>query len=101
MRSAGDGRHEDGLTTGDRWRTRRNLVIFVAAEAGFSLRFLGDVYDLSRAQVRTIVEELRAKTSRERIDESPTIQAARGAFEVLKTSRGLSPYMGRRCTKTG
>jgi hypothetical protein len=86
MPSAPAGRHVDAITFGRRWKLRRDVLIFVAAEAGFSHRWIADVFDLSRARVRQIVRVMRAKSSRGDFSESPWIQAAKAAFERLKSS---------------
>jgi hypothetical protein len=38
-------------TAGQRWRFRRDQVIYAATVLGFSQRFLGDVFDLPRSWV--------------------------------------------------
>ena len=41
-----------------RWRFRRNLVIYAAHRAGFTQRDLADVFDLPQSQISTIVKRL-------------------------------------------
>jgi hypothetical protein len=43
-------------TTKQRWRFRRDLVIYVAARQGLSQRFLADVFDLPRSRIGSIVQ---------------------------------------------
>ena len=47
-------------TVGQRWRFRRNLVIYLAYRHGASQRLLADVFDLPRSRISAIIEELRA-----------------------------------------
>lgn len=48
------------MTVGQRWRFRRDLVITAAHRAGFSQRFLADVFDLPHSRVGAIVAEVEA-----------------------------------------
>jgi hypothetical protein len=45
-------------TPGQRWRFRRNLVIFVAHREGFSKKMLADVFDLPRSRIAEIIKEI-------------------------------------------
>jgi uncharacterized protein (DUF433 family) len=45
-------------SAGQRWRFRRNVVIYVAHQGGLSDRLLADVFDLTTEQVQTILAEL-------------------------------------------
>lgn len=46
------------MTAGQRWRFRRNLVIWVAhRRGGVSQRVLADVFDLARSRVKAILDE--------------------------------------------
>lgn len=44
-------------TPGQRWRFQRNLVIYLAHGQGLSQRFLGEVFDLPRSHIATIVKD--------------------------------------------
>jgi hypothetical protein len=46
-------------TVGQRWRFRRNLVIYVANRQGLSQRLLADVFDLPRSRIAEIISEFR------------------------------------------
>jgi hypothetical protein len=48
------------MTAGQRWRLRRNAVIWVAAEAGLSHRWLAAVFDLPHSRIGSICGEMRA-----------------------------------------
>lgn len=54
-----------GMTPGQKWRYRRNVVICLAHEHGLSQRFLADVFDLPRSRVGAIVDEFKQKYSGE------------------------------------
>jgi hypothetical protein len=43
----------------ERWTFRRNLVIYVARKHGVSDRLLADVFDLTVAQVRAILDDCK------------------------------------------
>lgn len=47
-------------SAGQRWRFRRNLVIFGASQIGFSQRVLADVFDLPHSRIASIIKEFRA-----------------------------------------
>lgn len=47
-------------TVGQRWRFRRNLVLYIASQQGVSQRMLADVFDLPRSSVYDILREMRA-----------------------------------------
>jgi hypothetical protein len=50
-----------GATAGQRWRFRRNLVIYLAHRRnGLSQRLLADVFDLPRSRIAAIVREFDA-----------------------------------------
>jgi hypothetical protein len=42
---------------GQRWRFRRNVVIYVAARGGLPHQYLSDVFDLARSRISTIVKK--------------------------------------------
>jgi hypothetical protein len=44
-------------TPGQRWRFRRNLVIYIAARSGLSQRLLADVFDLRRSRIGEIIDD--------------------------------------------
>lgn len=46
-------------TVGQRWRFRRNLIIYVANRSGVSQRMLAEVFDLPRSRIGEIVQDLR------------------------------------------
>ncbi len=46
-------------SAGQRWRWRRNLVIYLAYRQGLSQRFLADVFDLPRSRISEIVRDFR------------------------------------------
>ena len=46
-------------TPGQRWRFRRNLVIYLAYRNGVSQRFLAEVFDLPRSHISTIIRKTR------------------------------------------
>lgn len=46
------------LTAAQRWRLRRNLVIFAAHRGGISQRVLADVFCLARSRVAAILREV-------------------------------------------
>ncbi len=48
-------------SVGQRWKFRRNLVIFIASRNGASQRLLADVFDLPHSRIAAIVKEFRAK----------------------------------------
>lgn len=50
------------MTRGQKWRRRRNLVMFAAVGRGISPVFLADVFDLSDARVRVIITRLRIES---------------------------------------
>jgi hypothetical protein len=52
-------------TPGQRWRFRRNLVMYAAHRAGFSQRMLADVFDLPRSHVHEILGHMDAIAHRE------------------------------------
>ena len=47
------------MTTGQRWKFRRNLVIYIANQHGASQRMLADVFDLPHSRIAAILKELR------------------------------------------
>lgn len=47
-------------TAGQRWRYRRNLVIYVAYRNGVSQRLLADVFDIPRSHISTILKNVRS-----------------------------------------
>ena len=49
---------EGGMTVGQRWRRRRNLLIFALARSPFSDRLLAGVFDLARSRISSIEQEL-------------------------------------------
>jgi hypothetical protein len=49
------------ITPGQRWKLRRDLVIFAAASQGFSLRLLADVFDLPHSRISAILKNMREK----------------------------------------
>lgn len=48
-------------SVGQRWKFRRNLVIYIANEHGASQRMLADVFDLPHSRIAAILKELRTK----------------------------------------
>ena len=46
-------------TVGQRWKLRRNLVIYIASQHGASQRLLADVFDLPHSRIAAILKELR------------------------------------------
>lgn len=46
-------------TVGQRWKLRRNLVIYIASQHGASQRMLADVFDLPHSRIAAILKELR------------------------------------------
>ena len=44
-----------------RWKFRRNLVIYIANQHGASQRMLADVFDLPHSRIAAILKELRIK----------------------------------------
>ena len=53
-------------TNGQRWRFRRNLVIYLASRNGLSHRLLSDVFDLPKSRIAAIIKEfggLRGNTN--------------------------------------
>jgi predicted XRE-type DNA-binding protein len=53
-------------SVGQRWRFRRNIVIYVAARAGLTQRHLSEVFDLPRSRISTIHKEFsKYETARE------------------------------------
>jgi len=46
---------------GQRWKFRRNLVIYIANQHGASQRMLADVFDLPHSRIAAILKELRTK----------------------------------------
>lgn len=51
----------ENASVGQRWKFRRNLVIFIASRNGASQRLLADVFDLPHSRIAAIVKEFRAK----------------------------------------
>lgn len=49
------------MTAGQRWRLRRDLVIYIANQQGVSQRMLADVFDLPHSRVATIIQLMRAR----------------------------------------
>jgi hypothetical protein len=49
------------MTVTQRWRFRRNVVIFVAHRNGVSQRALADVFGMARSRVQAILAEMTAK----------------------------------------
>ena len=47
------------MTPGQRYRFRRNLVIYTSWKSGFSQRYLADVFLLPRSRIAAIVKEIR------------------------------------------
>jgi transposase len=47
-----------GSTPGQRWRYRRNRLIYLAHRQGLSQRFIADVFDLPRSRVGEIIKEI-------------------------------------------
>lgn len=66
-RSASSGRSRSStgaepaqqVSVGQRWKFRRNLVIYLANQHGASQRMLADVFDLPHSRIAAIVKELR------------------------------------------
>lgn len=50
-----------GASVGQRWKFRRNLVIYIANQHGVSQRMLADVFDLPHSRIAAILKELRVK----------------------------------------
>ncbi len=50
-----------GASVGQRWKFRRNLVIYIANQHGVSQRMLADVFDLPHSRIAAILKELRTK----------------------------------------
>ncbi len=48
-------------SVGQRWKFRRNLVIYIANQHGASQRMLADVFDLPHSRIAAILKELRQK----------------------------------------
>lgn len=49
-----------GGSAGQRWRFRRNLVIYLAHRRnGLSQRLLSDVFDLPRSRIASIIKEFQ------------------------------------------
>ncbi len=48
-------------SVGQRWKFRRNLVIYIANQHGASQRMLADVFDLPHSRIAAILKELRTK----------------------------------------
>ena len=53
------GRRRRPSTVGQRWKLRRNLVIYIASQHGASQRLLADVFDLPHSRIAAILKELR------------------------------------------
>ena len=62
-RSAAISTDQPGKRTsvGQRWKFRRNLVIYIANQHGASQRMLADVFDLPHSRIAAILKELRTK----------------------------------------
>lgn len=48
-------------STGQRWRDKRDRVIYLTATHGASQRLLADVFDLSRSRIAAILKAMRLK----------------------------------------
>lgn len=48
-------------TAGQRWRFRRDLVIYIASQNGASQRLLGDVFDLPHSRIAAIIKKFKEK----------------------------------------
>jgi hypothetical protein len=61
-------------SVGQRWRFRRDVVIYVASRSGISQRSLAEVFDLGRSRIAKILEEFSRihQPSRLRDDPRPT-----------------------------
>jgi hypothetical protein len=51
----------ENASVGQRWKFRRNLVIFIANRNGASQRLLADVFDLPHSRIAAIIKEFRLK----------------------------------------
>ncbi len=51
----------ENVSLGQRWKFRRNLVIYIASQHGASQRLLGDVFDLPHSRISAIIKEFRTK----------------------------------------
>jgi hypothetical protein len=49
------------MTTGQIWKSRRDLIILLASRQGASQRLLGDVFDLPHSRINVILKKHRAK----------------------------------------
>lgn len=49
------------MTVGQRWRLRRDIVIFIASRQGVSQRMLADVFDLPRSRIAAILKLMEAR----------------------------------------
>jgi hypothetical protein len=47
-------------TSAKAWRSRRDCVIYIAARAGISQRWLADVFDLPRSRIAVIIKQVGA-----------------------------------------
>ena len=62
-RTQGLGADQPGkrASVGQRWKFRRNLVIYIANQHGASQRMLADVFDLPHSRIAAILKDLRTK----------------------------------------
>lgn len=49
------------MTPGQRWRLRRDMVIYLAFIQGASHRMLADVFDLPHSRISAIVKNMKLK----------------------------------------
>lgn len=57
-------------TPAQRWRFRRDVVIYVAHQAGISQRVLADVFDLPRSRIAVVIAQIaELKEERSYVDE--------------------------------
>lgn len=78
-----------------KWRVRRNLVIYMAHRQGLSYQVIADAFGLTRCSVRSVIRNLSAEDDTDVAEAGPRDPSA-PAWERL---RNASPARRRRCRR--
>jgi hypothetical protein len=72
---------------GQKWRFRRNLVIYLAWKAGVSEQTLADVFLLARSRIGAILDDVKALGLRIEDGESLEDILNKGPYRLTRTTR--------------
>lgn len=72
---------------GQKWRFRRNLVIYLAWKAGVSQRTLADVFLLAHSRIGAILDDVKALGLRIEDGESVEDILSRGPYRLTRRTQ--------------